>query len=934
MSGTRHLKGIRTEALILRLAPLLVLLAGLLLTGVSAFLARRSAEQGAAQVFHELVREIENKIRFQIQAYVSALLQTRGLFALHGEPTREQFREYIASSGILSAYPGVQGIGYSKRLSKDELSDYAVYPSFEREEYTATVMLEPLDWRNQRAIGFDMFSEPVRRAAMTAARDSGLPAITGEVKLVQETEVRTQPGFLIYVPLYRSGAPIGSVEERRQALVGYIYSPFRAHDLFRAMVRSMYSVLGTVYFAVYDDAPGSKVLLFDHGPSPDAPPTFRFLVSDFPIYVLGRSWRVHVQALPKFTSSFDDRAPFYVLGVGAVVSLLLFWTVLAANRRRATAEARSRRDRFLADVNAVFGSSTDYHATLERTANVAVPSFADWCLVEVVEDEGKPSRVAVAHCDPDKLRLVHERASEEPIFGLTAEHAAGKVFRTGQAELIEQLPDTTLASLNRGARDPALASTIPLSSLLCVPLTGDGRVFGTISFLTADSRRRYDRDDLTTAREVATRASMAIENSRLLRATQTVKSERELILNSTAEGIYGLDRQGRTSFVNQAAARMAGWELEELLGQSQHQLLHHSYPDGSPYPVELCPIYSALRDGATHHSDSEVFWRKDGTSFPVEYTSTPLRKDGEVVGAVVVFRDISERKRAERELQQAKLAAESASQAKSNFLANMSHEIRTPLTAIMGFTQLLLDPSLSEADRQAFASTIERNGRLLMQIIDDILDLSKIESGKMSTERIACSLPGVVSDVTRMLAPQAWGKGIALRVAAEPAVPARIVTDPTRLKQILINIVGNAIKFTETGAVEVHCRLLESGAGHPPKLAFVVKDTGRGIPPERQSELFRAFTQADSSTTRKFGGTGLGLALSRRLAEALGGTVELTSSAPGEGSTFTITVLAEEASGRFELEAVQRDGDVTPSPTMPRRTARPKVQPEDSWEPS
>jgi CheY-like chemotaxis protein len=246
--------------------------------------------------------------------------------------------------------------------------------------------------------------------------------------------------------------------------------------------------------------------------------------------------------------------------------------------------------------------------------------------------------------------------------------------------------------------------------------------------------------------------------------------------------------------------------------------------------------------------------------------------------------------------------AEAANRAKSSFLANMSHEIRTPLNSIMGFGDLLLDPENSDEDRAEFVDAIQRNGKLLTQIIDDILDLSKVEAGKLLVESVRTSLPDVMTDVLRLMRQQASEKGIDLSVSIHSNVPRMLVTDPTRLKQILINVMGNAIKFTAQGRVELDVRTVTDGETGVPKLQFTIKDSGRGISPDQQSQLFQPFMQADASTTRKFGGTGLGLILSRRLATSLGGTLELKESSPGVGSTFVATVDASQTEGSFHIE--------------------------------
>ena len=269
---------------------------------------------------------------------------------------------------------------------------------------------------------------------------------------------------------------------------------------------------------------------------------------------------------------------------------------------------------------------------------------------------------------------------------------------------------------------------------------------------------------------------------------------------------------------------------------------------------------------------------------------------------------MNERKRAAEDLFEAKEAAESANRAKSAFLANMSHEIRTPLGAVMGFADLVVDQNVNPTEKINFVAAIKRNGELLSNIINDILDLSKIEAGKMQIETHEVSLAEILSDTKTLLELQAKNKGIDLRVNIDQNVPQTIKTDPLRLRQVLINIIGNAIKFTNRGHISLIVKY------ETEQVVFIVEDTGCGIDEEQVAKLFSAFTQADATTKRKFGGTGLGLILSKRFANLLGGDVVLMKSSPGKGSTFKITIHPGESAA-----AVAPNDARTVSTPVPRK---------------
>jgi PAS domain S-box-containing protein len=369
-------------------------------------------------------------------------------------------------------------------------------------------------------------------------------------------------------------------------------------------------------------------------------------------------------------------------------------------------------------------------------------------------------------------------------------------------------------------------------------------------------------------------------------AEEELQKERNLLrtlIDQLPLCIYVKDAEGRFIAANKATARIMGAASPaDLLGKT----------DADYYPPEIAAEYQ--RDDLSVLGGAQVLLNKDephvgrtGQRRDVLTTKVPFRDaQGQIVGLVGASQDVTEQKQAQQALAAAKRAAEAANEAKSQFLANMSHEIRTPMTAILGFAELLSDTHCTEDQRRDYLSIIQHSGHGLLQLIDDILDLSKIEAGRMTVEPIPCSPVQIVDEVAALMQVRTQPKGVSLVVHFQPGLPEVIVTDPTRLRQILLNLVGNAVKFTERGEIAIEVVFRQLGR---PMIEFAVSDTGIGIPAEQLADIFRPFTQADTSSRRRFRGSGLGLTISRRLARMLGGDISVESQL-GRGSRFVLSI--------------------------------------------
>ena len=372
---------------------------------------------------------------------------------------------------------------------------------------------------------------------------------------------------------------------------------------------------------------------------------------------------------------------------------------------------------------------------------------------------------------------------------------------------------------------------------------------------------------------------------------ERIRFEQERILTAIEDGVQWIGPDGLIRFQNPAACRMLGYEQNEIIGCHGHSVMHHSRGDCLPFPVEECPIYKTLRDGQPRQVADEVFWRKDGSSFAVDYTCTPVFDKGKPDGVVVTFVDITLRKASELEIQNARVAAETANRAKTDFLANMSHEIRTPLNGIIGMTDLIRGTTLT-AEQRDFLETIHASGENLLMIVNDVLDLSKIEFGKLELDFHAFNLFDVVDEVVALLSHRVAAKKLDFFFTVAPEMPVDYIGDSLRIRQVLINLVTNAVKFTKKGSISIEVvpgAPLSADQPQKRSLLFSVRDTGIGIPADRIDRLFQVFSQVDTSTTRRYGGSGLGLAICKKLIEIMGGTVGVTST-PGEGSNFTFEI--------------------------------------------
>ena len=341
----------------------------------------------------------------------------------------------------------------------------------------------------------------------------------------------------------------------------------------------------------------------------------------------------------------------------------------------------------------------------------------------------------------------------------------------------------------------------------------------------------------------------------------------QAVMTAMQDALVVLDATGVVTTVNDATCALLGWPREALLGR---------------------PIGFLVQTG----DDGQPFSRaRDGTDIPVAVSVAQLRDpSGEVIGAVWVAHDMRDHLRMLAEVAASRDAALEGSRIKSEFLANVSHEIRTPMNVVIGYVDIVLESPLSIAQR-GYLDRVRRSAVDLLDIINDVLDISKVEAGKLTVERVPFGLRAVVNDVVGTLVIRAEEKQLGLSVLVDPAVPDRVTGDPTRLRQVVLNLVSNAIKFTDQGEVIVRViRDVRNGDGDgEPVLHFAIADTGIGIPADKQDLIFQAFTQADGSMSRRYGGTGLGLTIAARLVGLMGGQIWVDST-PGAGSVFHFTI--------------------------------------------
>jgi PAS domain S-box-containing protein len=365
------------------------------------------------------------------------------------------------------------------------------------------------------------------------------------------------------------------------------------------------------------------------------------------------------------------------------------------------------------------------------------------------------------------------------------------------------------------------------------------------------------------------------ERKRKQEALQRSEEHLGLLLDATPQAIYSIDYAGICTFCNQSCATLLGYKsAEDLLGRDMRKLAHHSRPDGAPYGAEEFPILRPFENGEAAHLSGEVAWHADGYSIPVDYWSSPIRKGEAVVGAVVTLVDTRE-------------TAEAANRGRKDFMSNMSHEIRTPMNGIIGMTTLALDTKLTSEQRYYLTTALD-SAESLMKIVDDVFDFSALQADELELTSAGFDLKMTLDAALAAVAARADKKNLKLGRELGPGVPRTVVGDSVRLQQILVNLLGNGIKFTDRGELRLRVEK-PSSEDEEAMLHFSVRDTGVGVPAEKRQTIFQAFTQADSSSARRYGGTGLGLTIAAQLVAMMGGRIWMESEV-GKGSTVHFTV--------------------------------------------
>jgi PAS domain S-box-containing protein len=837
----------------------------------------REVEREARARFEQLSERLVGETQRRVMQPRYGMAGARGVYAATKSGERSEFEAYVASRDLSKEFPGALGFGFIQRVMRSDLDAFiAAERADGAPELTVSnvpgvpVEGEPAPdlWvikhcfpkeRNAPAWGLDIGSEPIRREAAERAARTGEPSITGRISLVQGGKGQT--GFLYFLPVYKKGTKPTTPDERMSALTGLIYAPMILEE---ALVGVEESVNGFLDFEIFHgEQLGSSSQLFDLD-NHLAATAKEITAADYEgrlfqkvtqVSIGGQTWTFWTSTTPAFHATIDRTIPVITAVSGALLSLLLAGIVwmLGNGRGRAIRLA----ERMTADLSAAKASAERLAEIARRTSNGVIISDVN-----------------------GRIEWVNEGFTR--ITGYTLEEVKGR--KPGH---VLQGPDTDKLEAARIAR--AVAAGLPVTAEL-VNYSKDGKAY-TIAIELCPLRN--EAGELN--------GFMAIESdiTDQKAAAEVLRVERERLDIAAASARMGLwDWMPQTGYVrfDERWAEMIGYRLDELKPHVS-EWADRVHPDDLPAAMKAAQ--EAMRSGTPYSSEHRMRHR-DGSWRWILDQGRVISRDaqGEVTRFVGSHLDITERVESQRCLGESMRAAEAANRAKSAFLANMSHEIRTPLTAILGFTDLLReDGDLTAAPERRLQAidTIKNAGEHLLTVINDILDLSKIEADKMTVERIETPLVGVLHEVESLMRPRALGKGLSLKVNLTTPLPERITSDPTRLRQILLNLVGNAVKFTEEGGVTISAAIAESDGAH--KLVIDVEDTGPGMTSEHAARLFQAFGQADETTSRKFGGTGLGLTICRRLALMMGGEANLLRTQPDKGSCFRLTLPLDTVPG-------------------------------------
>ncbi len=707
------------------------------------------------------------------------------------------------------------------------------------------------------AVKFDHALDTRRREAIETARAKNGPELTS---LSEAIGKKKGYGFVIYAPIGRSGSP------SHYAAAEYIYARFFATLYKQLKLGPSYELFVTVgrtevYSSVLSEKgtvslPKEKVYpnLFDQRVRLGLSPTPELLISNkryLPEMALVGG--LAITLLLGFTLHLARRAR-----AGQYLSELSNKRLVAENEERRRIEARLK----VSDERLRLALDSTQIGIFEWNVPKGHVYYSPglWGLLGY-EHARMPSTLEVwqSLIHPDDIPVYRKRTESQ---------------LNGVASFID--PEYRVRARTGDWRWVYMRS----KSVLAGPNGRPTRIIGTVQ-------------DITTRRE----------SEQALRESQAEARKLSLVASKTDNLVVIGSADGKIEWVNSAFCRVMEYTLEEVVGKDPGTLL--SGPDTDAAQSDLIRNEIAKGNGT---NTEIVHYSKSGRKYYLHLEVQVVRNQaGQVENFIAIENDITSRVETENQLRRAKAEADFASRAKSEFLASMSHEIRTPMNGVIGMTSILTETSLT-AEQRDFVNTIRTSGEALLTIINDILDFSKIESGKMELEKAPFELALCVEEALDLFAPTAAAKRLEIGYHVEPDVPPWIVGDVTRLRQIIVNLVNNAIKFTPTGSISIQVRRipLDASVRATPagrmRLEITVQDTGIGIPPDRIDRLFKAFSQVDSSTTRKYVGTGLGLAICQRLCQLMNGDIRVESS-PGKGSTFTVAIMTDAAQRPPEISA-------------------------------